>query len=70
VLCLNGTRDKLCDRARMEEAVAPLRPWWTRHWLEGADHAFRVLKRSGRSDAEVVREAGEAAQCWLAALVQ
>jgi predicted alpha/beta-hydrolase family hydrolase len=64
VLSVNGTRDPLCTRALMEKAVDKL-PGWTQHWLEGADHSFRVLKSSGRSDTDVMKEVGEAAARWL-----
>jgi predicted alpha/beta-hydrolase family hydrolase len=63
VLCLNGTRDALCQRDLMDATVASL-PHWTMHWLDGADHSFHVLKRSGRTDAEVVDEAAAAARAW------
>ena len=66
VLCVNGTRDPLCTRALMEPVVASL-PRWTMHWLAGADHSFHVLKASGRSDGEVMREVGDAAARWLTA---
>jgi len=59
-LCLNGTRDALCRRDLMEGVVGRLTDRWTMHWLEGADHSFRVLKGSGRSDAEVLGEIAEA----------
>lgn len=65
VLCLNGTRDALCDRELMEPVVAAL-DRWEMHWLEGADHSFHVLKSSGRTDDEVMREVGATAQRWLA----
>src|SRR3989449_10101900 len=32
VLCINGTRDALCDRILMERAIANLS--WQMHWLE------------------------------------
>jgi uncharacterized protein len=64
VLCFNGTRDALCTRELMDAAVGKL-PNWQMHWLHGADHAFRVLKSSGRSDAEVYAEIGAASQRWL-----
>jgi predicted alpha/beta-hydrolase family hydrolase len=54
VLCLNGTRDALCRRDLMEHALASVGPNWRMHWLEGADHSFHVLKRSGRTDADVI----------------
>jgi uncharacterized protein len=64
VLCFNGTRDALCRRELMEKAVAGL-PAWRMHWLEGADHAFHVLKSSGRTDAAVLEDIGEASARWL-----
>ena len=64
VLCFNGTRDALCRRDLMEKAIAGLRRW-EMHWLQGADHSFRVLKSSGRTDAEVLEEIGEASRRWL-----
>ncbi|MGH8668688.1 MAG: alpha/beta hydrolase family protein [Burkholderiales bacterium] len=64
VLCFNGTRDALCTRELMETAVGKL-PNWTMYWLEGADHSFRVLKSSGRTDAEVYAEVAQATQRWL-----
>ena len=65
VLCLNGTRDTLCRRDLMERAVGRL-DRWTMHWLEGADHSFHVLKRTGRSDADVLDEIADAYSTWAA----
>jgi uncharacterized protein len=67
VLCLNGTRDALCRRDLMEKALASVRAPWTMHWLEGADHSFHVLKSSGRTDEDVLREVGETFSRWRAA---
>jgi hypothetical protein len=52
----------------MERSLAGVRAPWAMHWLEGADHSFHVLKSSGRSDAEVYAEVGEASRRWLAGL--
>ena len=68
VLCFNGTRDTLCRRDLMGSVVASLGPNWTMHWLEGADHSFHVLKSSGRTDEEVMREVQAAATEWLDAV--
>jgi predicted alpha/beta-hydrolase family hydrolase len=68
VLCVNGTRDALCTRDLMEEAVRPIGDRWTMHWLEGADHGFHVLKRSGRTDGEVLDEMADAYAAWDFAL--
>jgi hypothetical protein len=69
VLCLNGTRDTLCRRDLMERVVSRLTDAWTMHWLEAADHAFHVLKTSGRSDSDVLNEIGDAGMAWQARLV-
>jgi predicted alpha/beta-hydrolase family hydrolase len=68
VICFNGTRDDLCRRDLMEAVVEGLPPAWTMHWLEAADHSLRVLKRSGRTDAEVLNEIGEATEEWMQGL--
>ena len=68
VLCLNGTRDALCRRDLMQGVVDRLTDRWTMHWLEGADHSFRVLKSSGRSDAEVLGEIAETCAAWASGL--
>jgi predicted alpha/beta-hydrolase family hydrolase len=64
VLCFNGTRDALCRQDLMENVLEKTRGW-TMHWLEGADHSFHVLKRSGRSDADVLDEVGDAVEKWV-----
>jgi len=68
VLCLNGTRDALCRRDLMDAVVDRLTERWTMHWLEGADHSFRVLKTSGRSDGDVLDEIAEACGAWVSGL--
>ena len=65
VLCFNGTRDALCTRDLMEAVLRRVGGNWTMHWLDGADHSFHVLKRSGRTDAEVLAEVGDASRAWV-----
>ena len=65
-LCINGTRDALCRRDLMEPVLARVGPRFHMHWLEGADHSWHVLKSSGRTDADVLDEAGRAGAEWLA----
>jgi uncharacterized protein len=65
VLCFNGTRDALCRRDLMEQAIGRLSDRWTMHWLEGADHSFHVLKSSGRTDDQILTEVGEACGAWV-----
>lgn len=66
VLCLNGTRDALCRRDLMEKALENVAAPWAMHWLEGADHSFRVLKSSERTEADIDLEVAAAAARWLA----
>ena len=65
VLCFNGTRDALCERSLMERTLTTVKAPWQMHWLEGADHSFRVLKSSGRTEAQLDAEIGAAAARWL-----
>jgi len=62
VLCINGTRDALCERGLMDRTLKSRS--WRMHWLEGADHSFHVLKSSGRTDDDVMAEVGSTARDW------
>ncbi|HJU89029.1 MAG TPA: alpha/beta family hydrolase [Gemmatimonadaceae bacterium] len=68
VLALSGTRDALCTRELMEKALRDVPAPWEMHWIEGADHSFHVLKRSGRTDADVLKEIGDTTERWLTEL--
>lgn len=65
VLCINGTRDTFCKPELMEKALESVQTDWTMHWIEGADHSFRVPKSSGRSEADVYAEIGDVSARWL-----
>jgi predicted alpha/beta-hydrolase family hydrolase len=64
-LCMNGTRDELCRKDLMEAVVAKLPPTFIMHWIDGADHGYRVQKRSGRTEDDVFAEIGRNAREWL-----
>jgi uncharacterized protein len=70
VLCFNGTRDPFCQRDLMEKAVAGVGAPWTMRWLEGADHGFHVLKRSGTNDKDVLEEVGDTTRKWVDTLAR
>jgi predicted alpha/beta-hydrolase family hydrolase len=65
VLCFNGTRDEFCDQTLMTRVLTTVKTSWTMHWIEAADHSFHVLKRSGRTDADVLEEVRTATVSWL-----
>lgn len=64
MLFLQGTRDALATPALLEGCLQPL-PLAQLHWLAEADHSFKVLKRSGRTDAEVLHEAATASAAFM-----
>ena len=56
MLFLQGTRDTLADITLMREVTNELGERARLHVMEGADHSFAVLKKSGRTFAEVLDE--------------
>ncbi|HUH01617.1 MAG TPA: alpha/beta family hydrolase [Kofleriaceae bacterium] len=56
MLFLQGTRDGLADLALLRPVVDRLGAGGRLHVVEGADHSFHVLVRSGRTDGEVLDE--------------
>ena len=67
-ICFSGTRDPLCRHDLMEKVLERVGPNWTMHWVDGADHSFHVLKSSGRTDADVMNEIGDASRDWTKTL--
>ena len=53
---LQGTRDELAEMSLMEGVIKRLGQRATLARIEGADHAFHVLARSGRKDSQVIDE--------------
>ncbi len=65
MLFLQGTRDRLAELDRIESLCRGLGKRATLHIIEGGDHSFHVLKRSGRTDEEVQNELGETVGSWV-----
>lgn len=68
VLCFSGTRDPFISKGLMERVLQTVKTRWEMHWLEGADHSFHVLKSSGRTDAQLLDEVGDATKKWVSRL--
>ena len=68
-LFLQGTRDKLADLELLRPVCGRLGKRTTLHVVEGGDHSFHVLKRSGRTHGEVLDELADAVRDWTAALL-
>lgn len=69
MLFLQGTRDKLANLDLLRPLLAGVSPPPTLHVVEGADHGFHVLKRSGRTDDEVLDEMCDAFVAWMSPLL-
>jgi predicted alpha/beta-hydrolase family hydrolase len=67
MLFLQGTRDQFADLKLLRPICASLGAA-TLHEIETADHSFHVLKTSGRTDAEVMRELAQCVRTWADAL--
>lgn len=67
MLFLSGTRDSLAEMNLLEPVVADL-PDATLHVIDTADHSFKVLKRSGMTEADAQRQAAEKVRDWAAAV--
>jgi predicted alpha/beta-hydrolase family hydrolase len=65
MLFLQGTRDRLAELALIEPTCDALGSDAQLHIVEGADHSFHVLKRSGRTDEEVVEELATATRRFI-----
>jgi predicted alpha/beta-hydrolase family hydrolase len=65
MLFLQGTRDALADLDLVRQVTTRLGERATLHVVEGADHAFHVLARSGRDDAQVLTEMLDAMAGWM-----
>jgi predicted alpha/beta-hydrolase family hydrolase len=68
MLFLQGTRDDLADLALVTGVCRDLGPRATLHVVDGANHAFEVLKRSGRTNEEVREELVRTTEEWCRAL--
>jgi hypothetical protein len=67
MLFLQGTRDTLADLGLIRETIAKLEGRATLHIVEGGDHSFHVLARSGRNDEQVRAELLDTMAGWMKA---
>lgn len=64
MLFLQGTRDTLADLDLLRPVCESLMPLATLCVVEGADHSFHVLKRFGKTDADVLTELARTVASW------
>lgn len=68
MLFLQGTRDTLADLALLRPICAQRGTRATLHIIREADHSFHVLKRAGKTDAEVMIELAQTTAVWATKL--
>ena len=68
MLFLQGTRDALADLTLLRTVCARLGAQATLHVIESADHSFHLLKSSGKTDEQVLRELAKTAVSWAEAV--
>ena len=66
LLFLQGTRDEFAGLDLLRPVVKRLQARATLHLVEGGDHSFKVLKRTGRTEADVMNELGDTIASWVA----
>jgi uncharacterized protein len=70
MLFFQGTRDPFAELSLLRPVLESLGSRATLHLVDGADHSFHVLKRSGKTDAEVLRELARGLVSWVQTTVR
>jgi uncharacterized protein len=68
MLFLQGTRDALADLEQLKPVVEELGDRATLKLFDGADHAFHVPRRTGKTDADVRQEMLDTLVRWIEGL--
>lgn len=69
LLFLQGTRDRLADLSLLGPICRKLGPRAALHVIEGADHGFAVLRKTGRTREAVLEELADVTAEWAAPLL-
>ena len=69
MLFLQGTRDGFAQLDLIEGVCQRLGSRASLHLIDGGDHSFNVLKRSGRTSEEVLDELAAATSSWIDGLL-
>ncbi len=65
-----GTRDKLAEIPLLTTVIDALGEAATLSLIDGADHGFHVLKRSGRTDEDIIRMIATDLAAWTKRIAQ
>ena len=64
MLFLQGSRDEFAGLDLLKPVVKRLGARATFHVVEGGDHSFKVLKRTGRTETDVMNELADTITAW------
>jgi predicted alpha/beta-hydrolase family hydrolase len=64
MLFLQGTRDEFAGLDLLRPVVKKLGKTASLHMVEGGDHSFKVLKRTGRTEVDVMNELADTFTAW------
>jgi predicted alpha/beta-hydrolase family hydrolase len=70
MLFVQGTRDELANIDLMNGVCTSLGSRATLHVVDGGDHSFKVLKRTGRSEEDVMRDIVETMTAFMRNIVK
>jgi predicted alpha/beta-hydrolase family hydrolase len=66
MLFLQGTRDEFAQLDLLQQVVKGLGDRATLHLVEEGDHSFKVPKRTGKTESDVMNELADTIQQWAA----
>src|SRR5881628_3119832 len=69
MLFLQGDRDQFADLTLLQPVVERLAERATLHLVEGGDHSFKVLKRTGKTESDVMTELAATIGGWATSLL-
>jgi len=64
MLFLQGSRDEFAGLDLLKPVVKRVSARATLHVVEGGDHSFKVLKRTGRTETDVMNELADTITVW------
>jgi predicted alpha/beta-hydrolase family hydrolase len=65
MLFLQGTRDEFAQLDLLRQVITGLGDRATLHLVEEGDHSFKVPKRTGKTEADVMNELADTIQQWV-----
>ncbi len=65
MLFIQGTRDPFARMDLLQETIHRIRDRVTLHWIEGGDHSFKVLVRTGQNYPEILKNVAGTVADWI-----